>query len=608
ETGPAVETLAAVTIEDPAGCPRYSARVIQGVRIGPSPDWLQRRLQAVGVRPINNVVDATNYALMERGQPLHAFDFDRLEGRRIVVRRARPGEEFYTLDGQRRVLSGEALMICDAARAVALAGIMGGANSEIAPDTTAVLLESAYFDPITTRRTSKALGLRTEASQRFERGADPAGIVPALDRGAALICELAGGEIARGVVDVYPRPIVPRELRLRPGRVNALLGTALPAEEVRALLERLQLGTRPAGDGELRVTVPTFRPDLQEEVDLIEEVARLHGYQRIPEALPQGTAGPEPRDRGQLLRERVQTLLTGAGLHEAITFSFHAPRVFDQLCLAPDDPRRRCVRLLNPLSETQSVMRTLLVPGLLEAAGRNANRKNPTVRLFEVGKVFLPTVDGKLPQEVWTLGLLLMGLRQDELWDRERAALDFYDLKGTIELLLDGLDVRAVSARATEAIPYLHPGKAAELLAEGEVMGLLGEVHPEVLGAFDLKSPALVAEVNLEALAAHVSPRKGFTPLPRFPAVFRDFALVADEGLEAEAVCRAVLAGRDPLLQEVRPFDVYRGDPIPPGKKGMAFRIRYQAQDRTLTDEEVNGIHEQALARLRGELGAEIRQ
>jgi len=590
--------LTSVTLERPDLCPRYVAELILAVRIAPSPFWVRRRLEAVGVRSINNIVDATNYVMMEMGQPLHAFDWDRLEERRIVVRTAEPGETFVTLDGIARCLPQDALMICDGKKPVALAGIMGGLNSEVQPQTKNILLESAYFDPMGIRRTSKKMGLTTEASLRFERGIDPNGSLRAADRAAALMVEWGGGSIARGAVDNYHRPIRPAEILLRISRTNQILGTTLGREEVQSYLHSLQLETKSEGPDSLRVVPPTFRVDLLREIDLIEEVARLHGYHRIPVTLPSGRVAPEKKTNLQRAAERARNLLTSFGLWEVINYSFISPQMLLDLQIPPGDKKARALRIQNPLSEDQSIMRTSLIPGLLQTARSNIHRQNLNLKFFELGKVFFARERKDLPEEVEFLSGILSGAREEESWAKPRAECDFFDLKGILEGLLEGLGIFDFQFLPDPQIPFFHPGKACRVEAQGEVLGIMGEIHWKVQEIFDLRQRVYLFELDFQKLCGRMTTSKSFFPLPRFPAVTRDLAIVVEEEIPAGDLLRTLWEANPGLIKEIKLFDLYRGSPVPAGKKSLAFRLVYQGEDRTLTDREVNEIHQKLIQRL----------
>ena len=606
--GEEIHQKTSVTILDQDLCPRYVARMIEGVKIGPSPHWMSDRLEKVGIRSINNVVDVTNYVMMEYGQPLHAFDFEFLEEGRIVVRRAKEGEEFVTLDGVKRTLDGEMLMICDGVKPVAIAGVMGGLNSEIKEDTARVLLESAYFDPAGNRRTSRKLGLETEAAYRFGRGIDYGGCLSAANRASQLIQELAGGRVTEGVVDVYPVPIRPKPIRLRVRRIHQVLGTEVSAKEARNYLENLELEVQEEKEDVLVVQPATFRGDLEREIDLIEEVARLNGYDRIPITIPTGPPSPEKRSKEFLVERKAIELLIAHGYHEVINYSFTSPVSGDKVGLPPDDPRRQVLRILNPLAEDFSVMRTTLIPGLMETVQYNLSRKNSSLKLFELKKVFLSQVGERLPREVKFLAGLAMGFDSGPHWAFPQRPVDFYDIKGCVEDLMDALQIKNAKFSKTEDIPYLHPGKASQVVLDHEVLGVLGEIHPEVLGQYEIRGKGYLFEMDFSKMVKWAGEEKRFQPLPKFPAVYRDLSVVVDKAMEAERVMETIRTFRQPYVEEVTLFDLYQEPPIPEGKKGISYRIRYQANDRTLTDEEVNQYHERILARLKEVFQLDLRQ
>ena len=599
DRGEEIHQKTSVTILDQDLCPRYVARMIEEVKIGPSPYWMRNRLEKVGIRSINNVVDVTNYIMMEYGQPLHAFDFEFLEEGRIVVRRAKEGEEFVTLDGVKRTLDGEMLMICDGVKPVAIAGVMGGLNSEIKENTRRVLLESAYFDPAGNRRTSKKLGLETEAAFRFGRGVDYRGCLPAANRAAQLIQELAGGRVVEGVVDVYPAPIQPGPIRLRVKRIHQILGTEVSAAQARNYLKDLELEVRGEGEEVLVATPPSFRGDLEREIDLIEEVARLNGYERIPTTIPIGPPSLEKRSKEFLVERKAIDILIVHGYHEVVNTSFTSPAFGDRIGLPPNDPRRRPLRILNPLAEDLSVLRTTLLSGLMETVQYNLSRKNSNLKLFELKKVFLPQEGERLPQEVKFLAGVAMGFDRGPHWAFPQRPVDFYDIKGCVEDLLDALQMKDAKFDKTEDLPYLHPGKASKVVLGQEVLGVLGEIHPEVLGHYEVHGKGYLFEMDFSKMVKGAGEERRFQPLPKFPGVTRDLSVVVDQAMEAERVMEAIRTFRQPYIEEVTLFDIYQEPPIPEGKKGISYRIRYQANDRTLTDEEVNQYHEKILSRLK---------
>lgn len=607
ERRPLAAEMLTIQVERADLCPRYTARLVRGVTVGPSPFWMQARLKATGVRPINNLVDVTNYVLMEHGQPLHAFDYGLLSGQRLVVREAQPGERLTTLDGEQRELEPGMLVIADANRPVAVAGVMGGLGSEVGPHTHDVVIESALFDPRSVRRTSKRLNLKTESSFRFERGVDPAGVRTALDRAAQLIVELAGGEVAEGAIDLYPRPIERPQIELRLARANTLLGVKLTGTQVAEYLRALEMEVQPAGKETFFVRPPSFRVDMTREADLVEELARCHGYNRIPIKAPRvrlSSAAPQP---SRLLRERVRSHLAAQGLSEAINYSFTSLAALNRLNLPQDDPRRATVALLNPLSEEQAVLRTTLAPVLLETTRRNIYLGSADVRLFEVGRLFLAREGEDLPEEITALGVLLTGARSPHTWYAAPEPVDFYDLKGVLEALLFGLKVEGVSFEPDAGEPFLVGGQSASLVAGAQRLGWCGRVQEEVLAAFDIKQPAYLAELDLERLLPLVPVETRVQPLPRYPAALRDLALVVSEETPWRAVLETISGLGLPEVERVELFDIYRGKPIEPGKKSLALSISLRSAEKTLEEAEVARLLEAIVAACRRELGAALR-
>lgn len=605
------DAMTAVRVEADDLCSRYQARVLQGVAIGPSPAWLQQRLRVAGMRSINNVVDITNYVMWEFGQPLHAFDYDKLAEGRIVVRRAAAGETIVTLDGHERKLTPEVLIIADGQRPVAVAGVMGGADSEVTGATTRVLLEAATFHAATVRRAAKAFGLRTEASHRFEKGLDPNIVALASVRAAGLMQQLSGAEVYAGAVDVYPRPVQPWTVSCRPARVRGLLGAPLSDEQIRGYLVALGFGVEPSteyGEAAWHVTVPTYRRDVQREADLIEEVARLYGYDRLPTTVPGGLQEPGRQQRPLPFLDHVRDVLAALGLHECLTYSFVDPVTSDKLRLADDDPRRRAVALRNPLREDQSVLRTTLIGGLLETAARNVARRVTDVHLFEVGHVFVPKAlpVTELPDEPRRVGLLMMGAQPGRWWGEKRPGVSFFELKGVIEQLLERCGITADFVACEE--PYLHPGRQAAMVAGGMRLGVLGEVHPETAAAFDLEGRRVyVAELDADVLERLSGTDVRFVPLPRYPAVQRDIALLVPRSLPAAVVEAAIHRHGGELVESVRLFDVYEGPQVAATHRSLAYAVRLRAKDRTLTDEEANAVMTAVEEGLASELGVRRR-
>lgn len=594
-----------VDIDDPALCRRYVARLFSNIKIGPSPMWLQQRLRSAGVRPINNIVDLTNYVMMELGQPLHAFDYDKLVDGRIIVRRASEGETIISLDNMARHLTPEMLVIADPSGPVAVAGVMGGLSTEVTAATTNILLESACFDPVSVRRTSRDLGLRSESSTRFEKGIDIGGCMRAADRVAQLIQELGIGKVVAGAVDNYPMPATEKTIRLRPARTTHVLGAQIPREETKDMLRRLQFRVQDSGENML-VTVPTHRPDVTLEEDLIEEVARLYGYDRIPGTLPTGATTRGARTGGQAFVKRVKEAMVSCGLNEVITYSFTSPRIFDQLGLPEDSPLRYTVNVMNPLSEEQSVMRTLLLPGLLEVLQRNHNRRVTNGAVFELGNVFYPRPGASLPDEKPRLAAAMMG-KIPGGWASSDVPLDYYHLKGVMETVLAALGTDGVVFVPVSDRPGFHPGRTALVEVGGRELGVIGELHPEVLEKLDLPQRVTGSELDLELLAEVSGRPVQFSPLPRYPAADRDLAVVVSKDVTARDVLAVIRQAAGPLLTAVELFDVYTGEQVKEGYRSLAFALRFQASDRTLTDAEVADRLKSVTDSLVSSLGAELR-
>jgi phenylalanyl-tRNA synthetase beta chain len=604
---PSAQAQVDLQVEEPELCPRYVARLIRNVRIGPSPDWLRQTLERVGMRSINNVVDVTNYVMLECGQPLHAFDADLLardESGRVTlrVRRARPGERFVTLDGQEHELQSDMLLIADAAKGVALAGIMGGQNSEVRPDTRHILLESAWFLPTNIRRTSKRLGLRSESSYRFERGADPGITEWASRRAAQLILQLAGGELARGHVEFHPSPAPPRRIRLRYDRTTRILGVTIPPEQQRRHLEALQLRTVAHDEQSATFEIPSWRHDLKREIDLIEEIERLYGVERVPATPPRGALGSHPADEEFDQLSRIRRLCCGLGLDEAQGQTL----ISDRAALLTG-AESALVKLANPLSSDMNTLRPSLLPGLLDSLRHNVTRKNPDVALFEIGRVFRR--DNGSIREERRLGLALTGRRHPVFWTGEGrdAKYDLADVRGVLDELFDHLGLRGISFhRRAEMTPLFV--ESATIQQGRQVAGELGLVSPLVAREYDLRDPVILAEVNLDWLLARRSDKRTFQPLPLYPAIRRDVAMVVPETVTHADVLRVVQQARVEHLEQVQVFDVFRGGSIPAGCKSLAYAFTYRAADRTLTDAEANALHARVVEALRRGLQATIRE
>jgi len=589
--------LTSVEIKDIDLCPRYAARLVRGVKIGPSPDWLVERLETIGQRSINNVADITNYVLHETGQPLHAFDFAKLSERRIVVRRAMANEKLKTLDGVERQLTNDMLVIADAEKPVALAGIMGGEDSEISERTADVLIESAYFNPDSVRRTARRLGMDTEASRRFERGADCDGVVRAQQRCVELICELAGGVATTDAIDVYPNPITQRMVRLRPKRVEALTSISVEASEMKRILTGLGFQAVDAPPGEMGFKVPTWRIDVDQEEDLVEEVARHVGYDRIGSELPPSASSGEYQP-SEMKQRSLRRTLAGLGFDEAINFSFtEEHKEFETIAGFQGAPLNQ-PSLENPIIEDAAWMRSTLIPGLLSSVRRNMNRGQRDVRLFEVGRVFVELGDGELPEETVVLSMVMTGGAKDEGRAVAERELDFFDLKGAVDAAVDSMNLEPLHYSKTE-VKHLRSGQAASLgLVDGLRIGLAGRLADSVAAHYKFRQPVFAVELDLSQLLAGPERLVHYKPLPRYPSVQRDISLLVDRSVEFNDLTVAI---RDEAIRECRQamlVGTYEGANIPADKRSITLRLEYRSDERTLTDEEVEERHAKLTASL----------
>lgn len=600
-----------VEVHAPDACPRYAARLLSNVTIGPSPWWLKRLLLAVGLRPINNVVDITNFVMLEYGQPLHAFDFSRIAGAKIVVRHAMPGEKLTTLDGQERTLDPDMLLICDAQRPVAVAGVMGGQNSEVTPQTTDILLESACFDPICIRRTSRALNLSTDASYRFERGVDPMATTMALERAAQLIVACCGAELVEGGIDCNRGYVASPPISLRVSQACARLGMALQRDEVASLLQRIGIGSVPLDDDTLQVQPPSFRVDIEREIDLIEEVARLKGYNEIPATLPVVPMSLSAQEPSLLLRRKLSTVMGALGVFEAVNYSFASARHCDLLGLPADDPLRRQVKILNPLSDEQGVMRSLLLPGLLENVKHNLNRQTYDVGLFEIGKVFWPDSGHELPREPLRLCAVFTGrpgVGSPVLHYGDRH-FDMYDLRGIVEVVLAQLAVASAQFVVAMAPPsYADPGAFVTVLLGDIQLGCFGKLAKSTLRDFGIKQNVFFLDFDLDSLAGLEKAPPTFKALSKFPSVSWDLAVIVPETVGAGAMVEAIMASGLPLLSRVEIFDVYRGKTIADGRKSVALSITYHSDEQTLDDKSVGHVHGQVIELIRARFDGQLRE
>ena len=618
-----VDETVRITIEDAVRCPRYTARVIRGVKVGPSPDWMVERLAAIGQRSINNIVDVTNYILFLFGQPLHAFDLDKLKNAdgvaHIVVRAAAEGERLTTLDGEDRALTSDMTVISTPELgAVALAGVMGGLDTEVTDGTVDILLEAATFEPGRTSRTSRNLGLFSESSMRYERGVDDHGIEERSAAAAALMVEVAGGSVSaavrngEGIVDEWPAPSTAPDLRFRIPRFCAMMGADIPRADIEDILRRLgcAVADDPAGNADvLAVTAPTFRPDLEREIDLYEEVLRLWGMDRIPATLPGGPGRVGTRSQMEHVMDTVNAVMRASGLNETMTYSFAEPGDLDRLRM-PHEGLGEPVELINPLNADQSVMRQSIVPGLLRSVAYNQSRGVKNVQLYEAGAVFFAAEGRKQPKERRRLAGVLAGAMGDTGWNAAPAPFDFFDGKGVVEslareLALPKLRFKPLSA---EEAPHLQPGRAAAVLSGGAELGWVGELHPLAVEAFEADAPVVAFELDVEALAKASRPARDYRDVPTFPAVSMDVAFVVDEGVAHEKLVQCMTSAGGKLLEDARLFDVYRDEErLGAGRKSMAYALTYRATDRTLTSDEVDKAHERLVKKVCTATGAEVR-
>jgi len=604
-----IEEKADVIIEDYTGCPRYVARLVEDLKIGESPDWIKKRLEASGLRAIANVVDVTNYVMLELGQPLHAFDFDLLRGQKIVVRRAKPGEKFTTLDGQERNLSPEMLLICDGQGPVAIAGIMGGANSEVKESTKNILIESAFFDPVTIRRGAAKIGLQTEASRRFERRIDPIATDCAADRAAELMQKLAGAKVLKGRLDVYEKLLTPAPVKFRLSQVPRHLGFAVDQKKITGYFQRLNLKAEEKSRDELLVTPPPYRSDLTREIDLIEEIARLNGYDQIPAEMPEFKMEPLLRSNKELLRNSLRIKLANLGFSEVINYNFQSPKDIDALNLDQKDARRNAVKIENPLADNATHLRTSLIPQLITNLAFNLSRQQTEIKIFEFNKVFFPPEKtGELLIEKEMLAGLISRQEVKSLWKLECPAGGFYEAKHFAEAVLSALKFPGARIEPANDVPYFLPGKTAKIMLGKDRAGSIGELDARALDAFEVKSQVFAFEIDFELLLKYERKLTKAGMPSKFPASYRDISFTVDEDVTHQQIMIAVNQVKSELVSEIELFDIYRGGKLPAGKKSMAYRIFYQSPDRTLTDDEVNALHARVAMKLKEKLGAEIRK
>ncbi len=617
--GGVVDQMTSVLIETPALCPRYSARIVTDIKVASSPFWLQDRLRSVGLRPINNVVDITNFVMLETGQPLHAFDFDHLYENRIIVRTANKGDQFTTLDGQSRRLEDDTLMICDGQKPVAVAGVMGGLNSEIEETTTRVLIESACFNPASIRRTAKRFNLSSDASYRFERGVDPEGTIRAMERAAHLMVQLCGGKLIEGIIDAHPGPLKRQAIELSIDRTNRILGTDLHAAQIEKLLQSIEFDVQSADtepnltESSLTVLPPSFRVDISRPEDLMEEVARLHGYNQIPTTFPAIKDSDAFSSAELTFRQRVKTLMTGFGFVEVITYSFGDEKTYDYLGLADDDPKRRFVSLLNPLTESQSIMRSSLAPGLLGTVQHNISRQIRHLKMFEIGRTFMQFEKNRLPKEKEVISALWTGGRNKTTWHARPVDCDFYDLKGVAESLLTTLHIKEIKFTRSQSgqfssdrLPYYKSGHVAGINCGDTLIGMIGEISSSVLNAFDISQPVFMFELDAAKLLERMPTSRLARSLPRYPAITRDMTVIVDRKIEGLILEYHLVKLNEPLIESIELVDVFEGRPIPADKKSLSFRVTYRSQSETLVDDMINEIHQRITHRLVKDFDADL--
>ncbi len=585
-----------VSIDDADACPRYAARIIKGVKIGPSPWWIKQKLLLCGVRPISNVVDITNLVMLEYGHPLHAFDYNRFQRKEILVRRARDGEQFTTLDEVEHTLTPEVLLITDGEKAVAAAGVMGGLNSEISNETTDILLESAYFNPVTIRKSRLHLEIMSESSTRFEKGADPNNVPGAIDRAAGLINEYAGGELLSGIVDCYPKKITPIEIDFRPDKANAFLGTNISGKRMRDIFEGLEFETE--SDGIMKVTVPTFRPDIEREVDLFEEIVRIEGYDSVPSS--ERNLGPlfTHQFGDDILRDEIRRALTTQGFDETYGSGLADPKLMSKL-----SDGKPLLRILNPIAEDLAVLQSSLLYSLLKSVSHNISRRNINLQLFEIGKAFYP---GNPPDEREQVGLMLSG-QTDDNWYSKSVGFSYYHLKGAIDKLIDSCRIAPVKLTPAHQ-PIFLKGCSFEIEIDDDIIGSAGQISTELAKAFDIKQAVLAAVLDFDKLLTKRRPEMSFRPVPRYPAAPRDLAVVIDETVNAGQIEEEIKKVGGDLLEEVKIFDLYRGKQVGEGKKSIAFALQYRSSERSLESKEVIATHNKIAKHLKKHFNAEIRE
>ena len=585
-----VNDYASAEIAAPELCSRFIGRVIKNVKIAPSPEWMQKRLKACGIRAINNVVDITNYIMLEYGQPMHAYDLDHVEGHKIIVRRAEEGELLETLDDQPRTLQSSMIAIGDEKRAIGVAGVMGGANSEVCDTTVTVMFESACFNAVAVRRGAKALGMRTDASALFEKGLDPENCLPAIQRACELMEQLGAGEVVGGMIDIYPVKKEQTVLPFEPDKMNRFLGLEVSAAEMKEILARLEFEVK-----DDKVYVPTFRGDIESMADIAEEVARIYGYDKIPTTMMKGCVTVGGKSKKQHLEDVIRDSLTAVGLYEVTTYSFIDPKENDMILMPQEDDRRNMVRISNPLGEENSVMRTDMLSSVLKVLRTNFSRRNAEAGIFEIGSVYIPKEEQVLPDENQIVAVGMYG------------GCDFYDIKGKVENMLADLNINDYEFITCKDNPSFHPGRCAHIYARGKFLGIIGQIHPKVAANFKIGVETYCALLDFNVLLSGYTTDRQYKALPKFPATSRDIAVILDKNINVGEVIKIIESNRNGILESYSLFDVYEGEQVGDGKKSVAYSLLFRAEDRTLTDKEVNEVMDKILSGLKEKLNAELR-
>lgn len=607
DAGEKAAELVSVKIEAPTLCSRFSARVLRNVKIGPSPSWMQQRLEGAGVRAINNVVDVTNFVMIELGQPMHAYDYSTLSGHTLIARNANPGEKLTTLDSVQRKTTPEMLVIADSMQAAGLAGVMGGLATEVAESTQTVVLEAASFNGVSIRRTARACGMHSEASGRFERGVDTANTIRALDRAAQLLQGMSACTVCEGVVDAYPGFAVPHQVTFTADQINKHLGTSIPKATMVAILKKLEFEIN-AEKEEMIVTVPSWRNDVRYMEDISEEIARIHGFDKIDSTMPGGNVMQGSQSEMQSFVDRIKVVLSGVGLNEIVSFSFMHPQTFDKMNMAAESELRTAVPILNPITDEFPLLRTTVSSSVLEAVARNLSRKNDDIQIFEIGSIFKPKALPMTEQPIEKLMLAgaITGRRNTVRWNQDKELVDFYDVKGIVEVVFAKLGISRITVEAD--VHYaMHPGKTAIFKKGKDILAYVGEVHPEVLAQMGIAKRTYLFEADVETLMKYANLLCNYQALPKYPAINRDLAMLVTKETNAMDIERAIVKSAGPLLKDICLFDVYTGEQVTAGQKSLAFSLQFQSVDKTLTDEEIDRHYNAVLETLEKSFEAKLR-